>query len=104
MTQKKNAAPVAPNAAPAAPAPEAPEAPITAHPNVRTNVTTWRNPTNRTVKLRLFHGLGAHGDKFLIVTLPPGSTAEIPSEYDEAIRPSNEHMTHGGLGPQLQKL
>ena len=70
------------------------------------DVTTWFNPLDvpQRVTLRLTHGGQSGPGKVKQVTIAPGKTVMLPSEYDQAIRELDKNgVVVGGLAPMLQK-
>lgn len=74
-----------------------------------TMLSTWYNPTNQTVTLRLFrHGKIVRGGKIVdtgtdIVTIPPGESVTLPAFLDETIQERRGGIIVAGLAPQLVK-
>lgn len=57
-------------------------------------MTTWRNPTDRPQRVRLFD----RDNSELLIEIPPGETRSIPSEFDRAIQTTDCHAVHCTLG------
>jgi hypothetical protein len=64
---------------------------------MRMGCQNWTNPTEHTVKLKLFHSPGRF-DEYVI---PPKGTASIPNEYTAAIHQVRNGVIIGGCAPQL---
>lgn len=72
-------------------------------------LTTWTNPTQRTVTLRLFrHGKIVRNRQVIdtgtdVVEIPPGGSVQLPAFLDSAIQEKRHGVIVGGLAPQLVK-
>ena len=60
--------------------------------------TSWRTPTKRTLKARIFTGPDT-GYKTQV--FPPGEVVQVPSEFDSALQKVRHGRVVGGLAPQL---
>lgn len=59
--------------------------------------TTWTNPTEQTVRLKLFVAPGQHQT----YEVPPKGTASIPNQFSAAIQQIHDGVIVGGCAPQL---
>ena len=59
--------------------------------------TTWTNPTEHTVRLKLFLAPG----QWQTYEIPPKGTASIPNQFTMAIHQVRDGVIVGGEAPQL---
>jgi len=59
--------------------------------------TTWKNPTDKPVKIKLFVSPGQHQT----YEVPPNGSASIPSQFNNAIHQCRNGQVVGGAAPQL---
>jgi hypothetical protein len=59
--------------------------------------TTWTNPTEHTVRLKLFVAPG----QWQTYEIPPKGTASIPNQFTAAIHQIRDGVIVGGCAPQL---
>lgn len=65
-------------------------------------LTTWRNPTQKTIKADIFVGTTPDNPGGRIhVEWGPGEEQDVPSEYDGALQKVRAGKVVGGLAPQL---
>jgi len=71
-------------------------------------LTTWKNPTSKTVKFRLYKGYEGDGKTWarqkpwLNYEVAPGKSVDIPVQYDQAIQTIDVNgIVMGGVAPQL---
>lgn len=62
------------------------------------DLTTWHNPTDRTVRFTLFGDRGS-----IQVEIRAGKELQLSSDYDRAVRTERGGVVVGGLAPQLHK-
>jgi hypothetical protein len=60
-------------------------------------MTTWKNPTEHTVKFSLMFEAG----RMIQVVIPPGETFELYSHFDDAIQEVRDGVVVSGLAPHL---
>lgn len=65
-------------------------------------MTRWHNPTNKTLRIRLWVGANKRNPSGRqVVEFGPGETKEIPSSFDTAVQKVRHGRIVGGVGPQL---
>jgi hypothetical protein len=62
-------------------------------------LTTWRNPTLKTMHVDIFEGHGRPRKRY---TFPPGKEVSVPSEHDHAIHDVRDGVIVGGKAPLLE--
>ena len=62
--------------------------------------TNWHNP----MKVPATFHVWKDGGRQEIVTIPPGATVSLPSDWDNAIQVVRNGRIEGGMAPQLQKV
>lgn len=73
------------------------------------SLTTWTNPTSKTVVLRLRrHGKIVRNKQIIdsgvdVVTIPPGESVQLPSYLDDSVQTVRGGVVQSGRGPQLVK-
>jgi len=82
--------------------------------NYKVSFTEWVNNTNQTMKFDLLSNVGPnHVGEMLRVTLKPGETITLESEYDQGIRTTRienkgdedeREVIVGGIAPRLTKV
>lgn len=69
------------------------------------HITTWKNPTDKPVEVRLYHGQPPKGQKaFEKVIFAPGEERMLDGKYDAAIHTTHHGVVMGGQAPQLLKI
>lgn len=66
--------------------------------------TSWHNPTEHTLKFKLYQGLSIGSKPFREVVVGPGETIQLDSQFDDGVKKWNKDgVLVGGNAPQLVK-
>ncbi len=63
--------------------------------------TKWHNPTDRTIRMELFHSTQRG---FQLVEIAPGATVEIDSMLDNGVQQVRDGVIQAGKGVQLKRM